>query len=115
MPRKRHTEEQMLQVLNMADGGQTVADVCRNAGVSEATFYAWKKKYAGLGLAELRELRPRYPQVASCCVSFSYSPLAAQKDRRSVHKMRRERRFSRQAARWAVVGTIAGLCCTCVR
>jgi putative transposase len=57
MPRKRHTEEQILQVLNMADGGQTVADVCRKAGVSEATFYVWKKKYAGLGLAELRELR----------------------------------------------------------
>ena len=57
MPRKRHTEEQILQVLNMANGGQTVAEVCRRAGVSEATFYVWKKKYAGLGLAELRELR----------------------------------------------------------
>jgi putative transposase len=57
MPRKRHTEEQILQALHQAEAGERVADICRKAGVSEATFYIWKRKYAGLGLSELRELR----------------------------------------------------------
>jgi len=38
-------------------GGGKVADICREHGVSEATYYVWKKKYSGLGLSELRELR----------------------------------------------------------
>jgi len=35
----------------------TVAEVCRKMGISEATFYNWKKKYGGLGVSELRRLR----------------------------------------------------------
>jgi putative transposase len=38
-------------------GERHVADICREQGISEATFYIWKKKYSGLGLSELRELR----------------------------------------------------------
>ena len=41
----------------LADSGQPVPDVCRQMGISEATFYVWKKKYADLGVAELRQLR----------------------------------------------------------
>jgi transposase-like protein len=40
-----------------AESGERVADICREHGVSEATFYVWKKKYSGLALNELRELR----------------------------------------------------------
>jgi putative transposase len=43
--------------LRQAESGTRVADICREHGVSEATYYVWKKKYAGLGLEELRELR----------------------------------------------------------
>jgi len=43
--------------LRQADAGTPVGDVCRQLGVSEATFYAWKKKYAHLGVSELRRLR----------------------------------------------------------
>jgi putative transposase len=43
--------------LDQAEGGTKVADICREHGVSEATYYVWKKKYSGLGLSELRELR----------------------------------------------------------
>ena len=39
------------------ESGTTVAEVCREVGISEQTFYVWKRKYAGLGLIELRELR----------------------------------------------------------
>jgi putative transposase len=55
--RRGHTEEQILAALRDAEGGTTVAAVCREVGISEQTFYVWKRKYAGLGLSELRELR----------------------------------------------------------
>ena len=57
MPKKGHSEEQILRALRQAEGGTRVSDICREYSVSEATFYIWKKKYAGLGLSELRELR----------------------------------------------------------
>ncbi|UVT19680.1 MAG: IS3 family transposase [Nitrospira sp.] len=52
-----HTEEQILAALRQAEGGTTVVEVCRQVGITEQTFYTWKRKYAGLGLSELRELR----------------------------------------------------------
>ena len=55
--RRGHTEEQILATLREAESGTTVAEVCRAGGISEQTFYLWKRKYAGLGLSELRELR----------------------------------------------------------
>jgi putative transposase len=55
--KKRHTEEQIMMALRQAEAGMPVAELCRNLGVSEPTFYRWKKKYGGLGLSELRELR----------------------------------------------------------
>ena len=57
MPRKGHTEEQILQALREAEGGEKVTEICRKLGISEQTFYTWKRKYAGMGLSELRELR----------------------------------------------------------
>ena len=57
MSKKGHTEEQILRALRQAESGTKVADICREQGVSEATYYVWKKKYSGLGLEELRELR----------------------------------------------------------
>ena len=44
-------------MLRQVEAGSPVADVCRQIGVSEATFYVWKKKFAGLGVGELRRLR----------------------------------------------------------
>ncbi len=57
MARKGHSEEEILRVLRKAELGATVVEVCRRHGISQQTFYLWKKKYAGLGLSELRELR----------------------------------------------------------
>ena len=57
MPRKGHTEEQILQALRQAEGGEKAAEICRKLGISEQTFYTWKRKYSGIGLSELRELR----------------------------------------------------------
>lgn len=57
MPRKGHSEEQILFALRQVEGGQKVSEVCREVGVSPQAFYRWKRRYAGLGLHELRELR----------------------------------------------------------
>jgi len=57
MKRSRFSEEQIVYALRLADGGTPVADVCRQLGVSEATYYTWKKKYADLGVAELRKMK----------------------------------------------------------
>ncbi len=57
MPRRRHSDEQMLRALRQVESGTKVAEVCREHGISEQTYYVWKRKYAGLGLSEVHELR----------------------------------------------------------
>jgi putative transposase len=57
MKRSRFSEEQIAYALRQAESGTPVAEVCRQIGVAEATFFRWKKRYAGLGVAELRRLR----------------------------------------------------------
>ena len=57
MGKKGHSEEEILRVLREAESGDTVVEICRKHGISQQTFYLWKKKYSGLGLSELRELR----------------------------------------------------------
>ncbi|BEN66695.1 hypothetical protein SMKC072_45170 [Serratia marcescens] len=57
MKKTRYTEEQVAFALKQAETGTRVGEVCRKMGISEATFYNWKKKFAGLGLTELRRLR----------------------------------------------------------
>lgn len=57
MTRKTFSEEQIVYALRQAEGGTPVVEVCRKLGVTEQTFYRWKRKFAGLGIAELRRLR----------------------------------------------------------
>ena len=57
MKRSKFSEEQVAYALRQAESGTPVGDVCRQLGVTEATFYTWKKKYAHLGVSELRRLR----------------------------------------------------------
>jgi len=57
MGKKGHSEQEILRVLREAESGDTVVEICRKHGISQQTFYLWKKKYVGLGLNELRELR----------------------------------------------------------
>ncbi len=57
MPQKGHTEEQIIYALRQVEGGKKVSEVCREVGVSAQAFYSWKRRYAGIGISELRELR----------------------------------------------------------
>lgn len=57
MKKARYTEEQIAFALRQAETGTAVAEVIRKLGISEQTFYRWKKQYAGMGVAELRRLK----------------------------------------------------------
>ena len=57
MKKSKFTEQQLIFALRQAENGVRVEEVCRKMGISDATFYNWKKKFAGLGVDELRRLR----------------------------------------------------------
>jgi putative transposase len=57
MKRSRFTEEQIAMALRQGEVGTPVAEIIRKLGISEQTYYRWKKKYGGLGVSELRELK----------------------------------------------------------
>lgn len=57
MPKNSFTEEQIVAALRKAESSVSVVDVCRQTGVTEMTFYRWKRRFAGVGLAEVRRLK----------------------------------------------------------
>jgi putative transposase len=54
---KKYTEEQIIAVLKEGEAGTKVADLCRKYSISNATYYNWKVKYAGMTVSELRRLK----------------------------------------------------------
>lgn len=57
MKSSKFTETQIVSILKQADAGVPVKDICRQAGISGATYYAWKAKYGGLDASELRRVK----------------------------------------------------------
>ena len=57
MKKKRFTEEQIIRTLKEHEAGVKVADICRQVGISEATFYNWRSKYGGLEVNEAKRLK----------------------------------------------------------
>ena len=60
MPKKGHTEEQIVAALRQGQNREKMAEIWRRLRISEETYYVWKKQYAGLGISfvgELRQLR----------------------------------------------------------
>jgi len=57
MPRKGASQERIVYALKQAEAGVKTNEICREAGISEQTFYNWKRKYGGMGVSELRRLR----------------------------------------------------------
>jgi len=57
LKKSRFSDEQVAHALRQAEAGTSVAEIVRKLGVSEATFYAWKKRFGAMGTPEIRELR----------------------------------------------------------
>lgn len=61
MARKRHSDEDILKLLREIElhlaGGADVATACRSAGISDATYYSWRKKFGGMGRSQLSQLK----------------------------------------------------------
>ena len=57
MKKSKFTDQQVAYALRQAEGGTPVLEVCRKLGITEQTFYRWKKKFTGMGVAEVRRLR----------------------------------------------------------
>lgn len=57
MKKKRFSVEQIAYAITQSESGTAVTAICREMGVSEPTFYRWKKKYTGMGVAEVRRLK----------------------------------------------------------
>lgn len=57
MKRKRFSVEQIAYVIAQSESGTAVTEICRQMGISEPTFYRWKKKYSGMGVSEVRRLK----------------------------------------------------------
>lgn len=57
MRKSRYSETQIVKALKQVEGGRTVREVCREFGVSEATYYQWKSKYGGMEAADVRRLK----------------------------------------------------------
>jgi putative transposase len=57
MKKSRYTEEQIIGILKQQEAGVKTADLCREHGISDATFYNWKSKYGGLDVSEAQRLR----------------------------------------------------------
>ena len=62
---KRFREEQIIYALREVQGGRKIAEICRELGVTEQTYHRWKRKYAGMGVAELRRLKQLEDENAS--------------------------------------------------
>ena len=57
MKKSRFTEQQIINILKQADAGVKVQDLCRQHGISEATYYKWKSKYGGMEASDIKRLR----------------------------------------------------------
>ena len=66
MPRKHYTEEQIIGVLKEAETGVKVPDLCRQHGISDGTFYAWKAQFGGLTVSAARQLKGQ--ERVSCTI-----------------------------------------------
>ena len=80
MKKTRYTEEQIAFALKQAETGTRVEEVCRKMGISEATFYNWKKKFGGMGVTKLRQLEEENQRLKRLVADLSLDKVMLQED-----------------------------------
>lgn len=64
MKRTKFSESQIISILKEQDAGKKVADICREHGISQPTFYQWKSKYSGMEVSQLRKVKDLEAEIA---------------------------------------------------
>lgn len=64
MKKSKYTESQIISILRQQEAGKTVADICREHGISQPTFYQWKSKYSGMEVTQLKKLKELEAEVS---------------------------------------------------
>ncbi|EIC82103.1 transposase IS3/IS911 family protein [Serratia sp. M24T3] len=77
MRKIRFTEHQIIAVLKSVEAGRTVKDVCREAAISEASYYNWKAKYGGMEAADINDPVQIFPLASDFDVGFIHLPPAS--------------------------------------
>ena len=80
MKKSRFTEEQIIGIVKQHEAGVKTADLCREHGISPATFYGWKSKYGGMDVSEAQRLRVSFP------VAFADHDNAGRVPAHSLHR-----------------------------
>ena len=57
MQKSRYTEEKIIKILRESESGKKVVDICREYGISDATFYKWRSKYGGMDVSDAKRLK----------------------------------------------------------
>lgn len=64
MKKSRFTETQIVAILNEADAGMSVKEICRKHGISDATYYNWKSKYGGMSVSDLKRMKEMEHEIS---------------------------------------------------
>lgn len=113
MKKSKFNEEQIAFALHQAVMGTSVEEVCRKIGIAQATFYAWKKKYGGMGVSELRRLRQLEEEnrkLKQLVADLSLDKVMLQ----DVLKKSSEANAA-QTSRWPSDESVRGQCQACLR
>lgn len=64
MKKSNLSESQIIKILSSQENGRTVSDICREHGISQATFYSWKGKYSGMEVSQLKQMKDMERELA---------------------------------------------------
>jgi len=76
MKKSKHTESQIISILKEQESGMKVADICRQRGISQTTFFKWKSKYSGIEVNQLKKMKELEAELAQ--YKKMYAELALQ-------------------------------------